>query len=118
MAKTYQVIGACVTNIPVSTSQGTQLSTFYTGQILPADVPEARIQHLLSVGLIKEHESTEAAEAAAAPSGGETEPAVTARSSKPDLVAYGVARGEDRAELEKLTRDQLIAKYVRQPDKQ
>ncbi|GAA3251653.1 hypothetical protein [Nonomuraea helvata] len=117
MAKTYQVIGACVTNVPVSTSQGTQLSTFYTGQVLPADVPEARIQHLLSVGLIKELESTEPAEAAAAPSG-EPEPAVTARSSKPDLVAYGVARGEDRAELEKLTRDQLIAKYVRQPDKQ
>lgn len=60
MAMRYQVIAACVTNIPAYTSvpgyQGASLATFYRAQILPDGVPKATIRHLLDAGLIAEFE--------------------------------------------------------------
>jgi hypothetical protein len=113
MAKTYRVTGACVTNVPVTTAQGEQLATFYTGHVLPRDVPDERIKHLLSVGLIKEAESAAPAAEEAASTTSEAVPTVTARSTKPELIAYGVAQGGDQKELDALTRDQLLDRYVR-----
>lgn len=121
MAKSYRVVGACVTNVPVSTGQGTQLATFYTGHVLPADVPADRVAHLLSVGLIEEVGGD--AKPTGATSDGEGEQAeqaeqapdsVNARSSKADLVNYGVAKGGNRDELDAMTRDQLLGRFVRQ----
>ncbi|MFI7468140.1 hypothetical protein [Nonomuraea sp. NPDC049646] len=121
MAKTYRVVGACVTNLPVSTAQGTQLATFYTGSILPEAVPADRVKHLLSVGLIEEVPG-EAKPTGATPteptatgSSQQTQPpdTVNGRSSKGDLVEYGVARGANRDELDNMTREQLLERYVR-----
>ncbi|MEU9888007.1 hypothetical protein [Sphaerisporangium sp. NPDC051011] len=114
MAKTYRVTGACVTHIPA----GQQLITLYSGNLLPPGVPQDRIDHLLSVRMIEEVESAPAETAspdtaAQEPKAPEPAAKVNARSSKPDLVDYGVARGDDRAELEALTREQLLGKYVR-----
>ena len=118
MAKTFQVTGACVTNVPVTGAQGTQLATFYAGHLLPADVPADRIKHLLSVGLIAEiGDSTPKTAEVSAPvssQGGGASTAVNARSSKADLVEHGVAQGGDRAKLDALTREQLLDRYVRQ----
>lgn len=41
---------------------------------------------------------------------------VNARSSKGDLVEYGVAQGGDRDELDAMTREQLLDRYVRKPE--
>ncbi|GAA3721766.1 hypothetical protein GCM10022224_104010 [Nonomuraea antimicrobica] len=119
MATTYQVVAPCVTNVPVSTGQGTQMATFYTNHLLPPSVPADRIKHLLSLGLIKAVEPAEEAKPSeAVKAAGPAAPPVTARSSKAELVAHGVARGDDAAELEKATREQLLARYVSKPDKQ
>lgn len=106
----YQVIGALVTDIPVGTPDGPMRTTLYQDAILPAGVPAERIAHLLDVKLIKKvgGDEPEAAEPEPTPTG------VNSRSNKGDLVEHGVAQGDDRAELEKLTRDDLLAKYVRQ----
>jgi hypothetical protein len=45
---------------------------------------------------------------------GSEAPQVTARSTKPELVDYAVAQGQDRAEAEKLTVKELQERYVRQ----
>lgn len=118
MPTQYKVTGACVTNVPAGTAQGTQLITLYTGQILPADVPADRIKHLLSVKLIEEVGGSDAPVEQTAPAqdsgqagGAKT---VNARSSRADLVEHGVAQGDNRSELEQLTREQLLARYVRQ----
>lgn len=125
MAKSYQVVGACVTNVPVAGAQGTQLATFYAGQPLPEGVPADRIAHLLSVDLIKEvggdakpAGATPAPAPVSAPGGdqvGQVPESVNGRSSKADLVAYGAAKGGDRAALDQLTRDELLDRYVRNP---
>jgi hypothetical protein len=107
MAKRYEVTGACVTHIPVSTSQGVMLTTLYRGAMLPADVPADRVKHLLDSNLVKPVGGDE-------PEPAEGKTAVNSRSSKADLVAYGVAHGDDRAELEALTREELLDLYVRQ----
>lgn len=115
MAKTYQVTGACITNIPVSSATGTQLATFYSRNLLPAGVPDERIKHLLSVGLIEEVSDDAPELAPSMPVQGEAPPAsVNLRSSKGDLIEYGVANGGDRAELDNLTREQLLDRFVRQ----
>ncbi|GAA3027251.1 hypothetical protein [Streptosporangium longisporum] len=146
MSKTYHVIGACVANVPATSANGPQLLTLYTGQVLPADVPADRIEHLLSVRLIEEvgvtvvapydpvppqrveiSGVTHAPVPAPGPTptpppaptpvpapGSATVPAtVNARSKAAELIEYGVRRGDDRAELEALTREQLLARYVR-----
>lgn len=114
MAKTFQVTGPCVTNVPVAGVQGTQLATFYAGHVLPADVPADRIKHLLSVGLIEEVGGG-AAKPVDTPvsEGGDAPAAVNARSSKGDLVAFGVAQGGDRAELDGKTVKELQALYLK-----
>ncbi|MET8866530.1 hypothetical protein ABZW11_26630 [Nonomuraea sp. NPDC004580] len=113
MAKRYEVTGACITHIPVSTSQGPMLVTLYRGAALPADVPEDRIRHLLDSNLIEPIEDgsePEPVEEESGPAG------VNSRSSKGELVEYGVAQGGDRAELDAMTRDQLLDRYVRKPE--
>jgi len=118
MAKQYQVVGACVTGIPTGGPMGPTRITLYQDAILPSDVPAERIAHLLSVKLIKEiGGSGKAAEQPApqAPTGeqsGETK-SVNARSSKAELVDYGVAQGGNRDELEALTLKDLQARYVK-----
>lgn len=111
----YQVVGACVANVPVDTPQGSQLAMFHQHALLPPGVPADRIAHLLSVGLIKEVGGSGTPEPKPAapeqPSG-----SVNARSSKGDLVEYGVANGGDRAELDAMTREQLLDRYVRKPE--
>ena len=109
----YKVIGACVTNVPATTANGTQLMTLYTGQLLPAD----RIKHLLSVKLIEEvgGANSPAEESSSPPPGGDQGggKAVNARSSKAELVEFGVAQGGDRAELDALTHKDLQARFLK-----
>ncbi|MER7131252.1 hypothetical protein [Streptosporangium saharense] len=112
MAKQYQVVGACVTDIPTGGPMGPTRITLLTDAFLPPDVPAERIEHLLSVGLIKE--VADPAAPAAEEEGSEPVKTVTSRSSKQELIDYGVTCGDDRAELEALTRDQLLDRYVRQ----
>jgi hypothetical protein len=98
------------------------LGTFYKDAFLPDDVPPEKLDHLLEAKMIVEVEE-----------GGDNEPSsqtpedvkergesqqaqpatVNARSSKADLVAYGVARGASQAELEEMTREQLLDRYIR-----
>lgn len=62
MSKRYQVTGACITHVPVTTSQGTTLITLYKDAMLPADVPADRIKHLLESNLIAEVDDAPAAD--------------------------------------------------------
>ncbi|WP_188188048.1 hypothetical protein [Nonomuraea sp. SYSU D8015] len=121
MAK-YQVTAPCVVHIPINTVAGPALGTFYKDAFLPDDVPQEKIDHLLANKMIVEVEE-----------GGDNEPssqtpedveqastvqmaepaAVNSRSSKSDLVAYGVSRGASQAELDDMTREQLLDRYVR-----
>jgi hypothetical protein len=52
--KQYKVTAPCVVHIPVSTSDGPMLSTFYKDASLPAGVPEEKLKHLLDGNLIEE----------------------------------------------------------------
>lgn len=114
MAKQYRVVGACVTDIPVQTSNGVIRTTLYQDAVLPEGVPAERIAHLLDVKLIEEigggkpaplvtRESIEAGAAKA----------VNSRSNKGELVDYGVAQGGNRDELEALNHKELQAKYLK-----
>lgn len=125
MPKKYQVVGACATDIPVATANGSIRVTLYRGNVLPEGVPEKRLEHLLDVGLIKELDKGEdptppEADAGVTPpvqsEGGEPKP-LNARSPKPDLVEHAVSQGMERKDAEELTRDQLLELYVRkQPE--
>lgn len=53
MGKQYRVVGPCAL-VPTTTQQGATIVTLYQGAVLPADTSEARIAHLLSVGLVEE----------------------------------------------------------------
>jgi hypothetical protein len=114
MTPQYQVTAPCVVHIPVTTSAGTSLNTFYKDAILPPDVPEARIKQLLDSHLIAE--VAVGSPAVEQQEGGEQPVAVNARSKHAELVAYGVAQGGDQAELGALTREQLLERYVRKPE--
>jgi len=108
MSKTYQVVGACIANLPIDTPQGAQLVMLHQHAVLPPGVPADRIEHLLSVGLIKE------VRGAKEPATSEQKPAaVNARSSKAELVEFGVAQGGDRAELDALTHKDLQARFLK-----
>ncbi|WP_031165959.1 hypothetical protein [Streptosporangium roseum] len=116
MAKQYQVVGACVTDIPTGGPMGPTRITLYKDALLPSDVPAERIEHLLSVKLIKAVGGSEAA-AQPAPSGeqgGDTK-TVNARSSKADLVDHGVTMGGNRGELDALTLKELQGRYLKGP---
>lgn len=116
MSKQYKVIGACITNVPIDTAQGSQLAMFHQDAILPPGVPADRIKHLLSVGLIEEvGGSKDSAEQPAAPDPGQAGEAktVNARSSKAELVDYGVAQGGNRAELDAFTLKELQGRYLK-----
>lgn len=52
--KQYKVTAPCVVHVPVSTSDGPMLGTFYKDAILPSDVPEEKVKHLLDSNLIEE----------------------------------------------------------------
>ncbi|MEU8040873.1 hypothetical protein [Streptosporangium sp. NPDC049078] len=109
MSKTYQVVGACIANLPIDTPQGAQLVMLHQHAVLPPGVPADRIKHLLSVGLIKEV----AASAEPKPPAEEPEQKLTARSSKAELVDHGVAQGGDRAELDALTLKELQGRFLK-----
>jgi hypothetical protein len=117
VAKQYKVTAPCVVNVPVSSEQGAQLTTFYRDALLPEGVPAARVKHLLDSHLIAEVKTDAPAKAEGRKR--ESNPpappsAVNARSSKAELVAYGVAQDDGTVEeLDALTRDELLAKYVR-----
>lgn len=111
----YQVTAPCVVHVPAMTPSGPALGTYYQDAILPEGVPENKIRHLLDAGMI-----AAVGGADPAPTRPDSEQAerpattVNARSSKGDLIEHGVAQGGDRAELEDLTREQLLDRYVRQ----
>lgn len=110
----YQVTAPCVVHVPAMTPSGPALETYYQDAILPEGVPENKIRHLLDSGMIAVVGGTELP---SEPDNKQVErPAATvnARSSKGDLVEHGVTQGGDRAELEALTREQLLDRYVRQ----
>ena len=111
----YQVTAPCVVHIPTVSATGPSLGTFYRDAILPEGVPENKIRHLLESGMIA---VVGGADPAPAKQDGEQveQPATTvnARSSKGDLIEHGVSQGGDRAELEALTREELLNRYVRQ----
>jgi hypothetical protein len=111
VAKRYKVTAPCVVNVPVSSEQGAQLTTFYRDALLPEGVPAARVKHLLDSNLIQPVDAGGKVEEERG--GGEQQLTVNSRSSKAELVEYGVAQGDDRAELDALTRDQLLDRYVR-----
>jgi hypothetical protein len=57
----YQVTAVCVTNIPSASGAGVRpgqrtLITLMQGALLPVDVPEATVRHLLDSGMIAEVE--------------------------------------------------------------
>lgn len=72
MAKTYVVIGACAM-AKTSTPMGPRVLTFLEGAVLPDDVEQESIDHLLDVGLIAPVGSAEAK--LAGPSGQQPQPA-------------------------------------------
>lgn len=117
MATEYEVTAACVTHIPASTSAGPMLLTLYRGNRLPGGVPQERIQHLLDGGMIRAvEEPGPEPEPAVEGEGSATPSTVNSRSSKADLVAYGVAQGDDRDELEDMTVKELQALYLKSAD--
>ncbi|WP_101791025.1 hypothetical protein [Nonomuraea indica] len=108
MAKQYKVTAPCVVNVPVSSADGAQLNTFYRDAVLPEGVPADRIKHLLDSNLIAPVDGRVEAESV-----DQEQLSVNSRSSKAELVEYGVAQGGNRAELEAATRDELLDRYVR-----
>jgi hypothetical protein len=105
VAKQYKVTAPCVVNVPVSSEQGAQLTTFYRDALLPEGVPADRVKHLLDSNLIAPVDADGEVE---------EEPAtVNSRSSKAELVEYGVAQGDDRAALEAMTVKELKELYVK-----
>ncbi|WP_436759331.1 hypothetical protein [Streptosporangium sp. V21-05] len=114
MAKQYQVVGACVTDIPTGGPMGPTRITLYKDAFLPSDVPDDRIEHLLSVKLIKEVGGPDKpVEQTSSPQPSGDGKGVNARSSKAELVDYGVAQGGTRAELEDLNLKELQARYLK-----
>jgi len=116
MSKRYQVIGALVANVPIDGPNGSTLAMFHQDAILPPSVPADRIKHLLSVKLIEEVGGSKesAAPAEQKPPASDQKPTtVNARSSKAELVDYGVAQGGDRAELDALTLKELQARFLK-----
>lgn len=119
----YEVVGACVTDIPVSTQQGPMRTTVYKGAVLTDDVvPAERIRHLLDVKLIKKIGGDEPKAKAPVPAkqpetseGGA--PKFNARTPKGDLVEHAVAKGDmTREDAEKLTLKDLQDLYVRKTE--
>lgn len=105
MAKKYRVTAPCVVHIPVSTSEGPMLGTFYKDALLPEGVPAEKLKHLLDSNLIAEVDEPPA------------EPKLNARTSKGDLVDHAVAQGDmTKEEAEALSLKDLQARYVNKPD--
>ncbi|SFK92602.1 hypothetical protein SAMN05216275_14163 [Streptosporangium canum] len=109
----YKVTAPCVTHIPVPGPGGISLTTLYVDAVLPEGVDEDRIKHLLDSKLIVEVGADAQPEGVGSEETSESR-TVNSRSSKAELVDHGVAQGGGRAELEKLNRDELLARYVRQ----
>ena len=119
----YQVTGPCVI-VTSAGPAGGQRITLYAPAMLPPDVPQAEIEHLLSVGLI----AKVGGPAPAAKSAPMVEPAVVqetpdvpaasgpvekpAQGDKKDVwVAYAVSQGADPDEAEKSSKADLIDAY-------
>lgn len=116
--KQYKVTAPCVVHIPVSSSDGPMLSTFYKDALLPEGVPDDRIKHLLDSNLIEEvggKAKAEPKKQAKEPDGDDKPKPLDGRSSKPDLVAHAVTQGMTPEDADGMTRDQLLDMYVRKP---
>ncbi len=85
MATEYEVVGACITDVPTNTANGEMRVTLYKGaRISSANVPRERIDHLLDVGLIAEVGGD------AQPEGTQNPPVTTP--DQPDMVDGGPAK--------------------------
>jgi hypothetical protein len=117
MSKQYKVTAPCVVHVPVSTSDGPMLGTFYKDAILPGDVPAEKLKHLLDSGLIEEVGGSDRATEEEQDDGGSGDPKpLNGRSSKADLVAHAVANGMNREDAEAMSRDDLLDMYVRKSE--
>ncbi|MFC9973550.1 hypothetical protein ACFVH6_21915 [Spirillospora sp. NPDC127200] len=122
---TYKVTAPYIVHVPVTGHEGAMLQNFHQGARLPESVPESRIRELLDGGMIAEvdggdspagndedddgfAQSTPAQQSPVQPAG-----RVNARSSKAELVDYAVAQGMARDEADAMSRDALLARYVR-----
>ena len=118
----YQVTGACVI-VTTSSPVGPQKITMYAPALLPPDVPQREIDHLLSVGLIAEVGAKAPAAAPAVPADGQggeggSEPPGPTPGGKPSQgdpkaawVEYAVSQGVDRAEAEKASKADLVGMF-------
>lgn len=91
----------------------------YQGSPVPDDIPAAEVERLAELGLIGDEEPTRPDESAPADSdpSADSDPERPAQNAtKPAWVDYAVARGMDRDEAEKMTKDQLVAKFADEPD--
>jgi hypothetical protein len=116
--RNYRVTAACVVHVPIATQAGHALGTLYRDAVFTGDPDSEKVRHLLASDMIEEiggdgQPVVTEPDDPAADSGSQPPQVVTSRSNKADLVAYGVAQGDDRAELEALNREQLLDKYVR-----
>lgn len=127
--KNYQVTAACVVHIPMATATGITLGTLYRGAVFAGDPDSDKIKHLLDSGMIEEvgkaptgGGSGQDAEPPQTPAAAGTgSPTVNARSTKAELVEYGIAQAPEaernrvRAELENQTVKELQARFLQQP---
>ncbi len=124
MATEYEVVGACITDVPTNTAGGEMRVTLYKGaRITSASVPAERIAHLLDVGLIAPvgqdgqpvDQQEPKGDGTGDGTGGGSPAPLTQRSTRGELVEHGVRQGGDRAELEKLSLKQLQDRYLPKP---
>lgn len=126
----YRVTGPYVI-AKTMTRDGLRMVGLGEGALVPDDASQEWLKHHLRMKLIEKVEQVEAV--SPAPTRNEQPPAppkepdeppasapenVNYRSSKAELIAYGVARGDDRATLEEMTVKELQALYLKGDDQQ
>jgi hypothetical protein len=108
----FRVTGPCLANVPTSGPLGEIRRTLYRDALFDGDQVDGELLALWERRGLAEPVEAPAAKQSAAPKADDNPPAVTAKSTKAELVEYGVAKGDDRAELEKLKVDELRDRYV------
>lgn len=129
----WRVTAQCLANVPTSGPLGDIRQTFYRGSLFDAELVDKELLELWQRrGLAEPVDQTPNAPAAPpepTPTVPSTPPvgaaavqtppptaSVTYRSSKDDLVTYGVAQGDDEAELRAMTVKDLQARYLKAPE--
>ncbi|HEY9354603.1 MAG TPA: hypothetical protein VIP28_15180 [Nocardioides sp.] len=84
----------------------------YQGAPLPEGIDEEQLERLVSLGLIEKVKAPKAAPAPKAPPAPTAPAKPAANASKEAWVDYAVAQGVDKAEADKLPRDQLAEKFA------